>query len=320
MAHRTSWKDLTIGLVSAAGVIVGAFLILTFGRVGRLHGKTFSLYVTTDAARGVIRGTEVWLDGQKVGLVRNIDFRPPSVPRSERLVLALNVLDDAKPLIRVDSKVQVRPGGTLIGDQVVYLNTGTARMRQVADGDTIHSVDQSDFEAVSAEFALASRDFPAIIENVKLLTAQLQSAQGTLGAFGLEGGGTEMTRLRAKTGRLMARLSDSTSVLGAALAGGPDVIRQRASRAMAQADSIRALLASDQHSLGRFRRDSTLVRDVAQLRVEMQRLQDLAASPQGTIGRLRSDSAITRGIHRDLAALDSLFADLKKHPLRYIAF
>jgi hypothetical protein len=97
-------------------------------------------------------------------------------------------------------------------------------------------------------------------------------------------------------------------------------MRQRAARAMAQVDSIRALLASDQHSLGRFRRDSSLVRDVGQLRTEMQRLQALAADPNGTIGRVRADSAITRGIHRDLVALDSLFADIKKHPQRYVAF
>jgi hypothetical protein len=35
---------------------------------------------------------------------------------------------------------------------------------------------------------------------------------------------------------------------------------------------------------------------------------------------LHTDSAIVLNVHRDLAALDSLVADVKKHPLRYIAF
>jgi ABC-type transporter Mla subunit MlaD len=319
MAHQTRWKDLSIGLVSAVGIVTVAALILIFGRVGTLHGKTFDLYVTTDAARGVIRGTEVWLDGQRVGLVRDVVFRSPSVPRRERLVLTLSMLAEAQAHIRVDTRAQVRPGATLIGDQVVYIASGTSRERLVADGDTIRSAEQADLEAMSSDFSIASREFPAIIENVKLLTAQLHSAEGTIGAFGL-GGGSEITRLRAKTARLMDRLSDSSSALGLALANGPGLIHERATRAMAQVDSVRALLASDQHSLGRFRRDSTLVRDIAQLRIEMQRIQELANSPDGTIGRLRADSAITRGVHRDLVALDSLFADIKKHPLRYIAF
>jgi phospholipid/cholesterol/gamma-HCH transport system substrate-binding protein len=320
MAHRTRWRDLSIGLISAVGVIAAAALILTFGRVGSLHGKTLTIYVTTSAARGVIRGTEVWLDGQKVGLVRDINFRAPSVPRHERLVLALSVVAAAQPHLRLDSKIDIRPGATLIGDQVVFMSSGSAKMRAITDGDTIHSLDQSDMETVTSDFSAAARDFPPILENVKLLTAQLQSAEGTLGAFGIDMDTPEMTRLRTKTMRLMARLSDTSSMLATAIGAGNDLIKDRAIRAMARVDSIRALLASDQHALGHFRRDSSLVREVGELRTEMQRLQDLAASPNGTIGRIRSDSAITRGIHRDLTSLDSLFADLKKHPLRYIAF
>jgi hypothetical protein len=320
MAHRTSWKDLTIGLFSAAAIVIGGALILIYGRVGLLHGKTFTLYVTTGSARNVIRGTEVWLDGQKVGLVRDINFQPPSAASGDRLVLALNIVDDARDHIRVDTKVQVRPGLTLIGDQVVYMNSGSARMHTVADGDTIHSNDQSDFENVASEFAGASKDFPAIIENVKLLTSQLQTAEGTLGAFGVDGGSAQMMNLRAKSAALMSRLADTASALGAALSSGSTVVKERAARAMARVDSIRTLIGSEQHSFGRFRRDSSLVNQVGELRAEMQRLNELAASPVGTIGRLRSDSAIVMGIHRDLTALDSLFADLKKHPLRYIAF
>jgi hypothetical protein len=89
---------------------------------------------------------------------------------------------------------------------------------------------------------------------------------------------------------------------------------------MSQADSIRALLTSNEHSLGRFRRDSTLKREITRIRDELRDVQRLADSPDGTIGRFRTDSSVVRGVHRSLAALDSLFADIKKHPLRYVAF
>jgi hypothetical protein len=89
---------------------------------------------------------------------------------------------------------------------------------------------------------------------------------------------------------------------------------------MAQADSIRFLVSSNQHSLGRFRRDSTLAGEVGRIRDELRDIERQAASPDGTIGRMRSDSAIVRNLSRDRAVFDSLFVDLKKHPLRYIAF
>ena len=317
MAQRAGWRDLGVGIAGAAGVLLIGALIVVFGRVGALHGKTFRLYVTTDAARGVIRGTEVWLDGKKVGLVKALGFQPPSAPPSERLVLALDILDDVRQDVRSNSRVSIRSGATLIGDQVVYLSSGTAAAHPVSDGDTVHAT-QSDVESVTSEAALAAREFPAILANVKLLGAQLRSTQSTIGAFLGDQGGTDMQRVRGKTERLMARLGGSAS-LGLAL-NGRSALQARAEHAMAQVDSIRELLASNQHSLGRFRRDSTLAGEIARLRIQLVELNRLASSPTGTIGRLHADSAITLGVRRDLAALDSLMADIKKHPLRYIAF
>lgn len=318
MAQRVGWRDLSIGIAATLGVLLIGGLILVFGRVGALHGNTFRLYISTDAARGVIKGTEVWLDGQKVGLVKSVDFQSPSEAVSQRLVLGLDILDDVRQNIRADSRVTIRSGATLIGDQVVYMSSGTAGAQPVGGGDTIQA-HQSDVESVTAQAATAAHEFPAILANVKLLGAQLQSAQGAVGAFLGAGGGVEMQRVRGKTERLMARLETSGGLLGMVASGRSD-LQRRAEHAMAEADSIRQLLASNQHSLGRFRRDSTLIRDIGQLRLQLVELNRLASSPTGTIGRFHADSAIAVAIRHDLAALDSLMTDLKKHPLRYIAF
>jgi len=322
MARAARWRELSIGITVAAAVLVAALGILIFGRVGILHGKKFTLYVTTDAARGVIRGTEVWLEGQKVGLDENVGFQAPTTAQSERLVLTLSVLDNARTHLRGDTRVQIRSGGSIIGDQVVYLSGGTARARAIAGGDTIHAGNQTDMEQLSSDAALASRELPAIISNVKLLAAQLQTTEGTLGALGALGvdkGGPEMRSVRARTQRLLARLQSSDGSIGLAFEN-RDVFRARAASAMAQVDSIRALVASDQHSLGRFRRDSTLKHEIVRIRSELAEVQRLASSPDGTIGRFRSDSAIVSGLHRNMLLLDSLFTDMKKHPFRYIAF
>ena len=319
MADHPRWFELRTGLISAAAVLAAAALVLVYGRVGTLHGKTIRIYATTDAARGVIRGTEVWLDGKKVGLVRAVSFRPPTVPPKDRLVLTMDLLDAVRAHVRLDTRVQVRGGATLIGDQVVYMQSGTAKAREVANGDTIHAQEQTDLEDLSSEAAIAARDFPPILQNVKLLAAQLRSTEGTLGAFTLDQKGSPLSRVEARTERVMARLSSGNGTLSLAM-GSRSALQARASRAMAELDSVRALLASNEHSLGRFRRDSTLVRDLRRIRVDLDAARQLADSGNGTVARLRTDSALVRGVHRDLASLDSLFADLKQHPLRYIAF
>ena len=319
MSRRLRWRNLALGVASAAVVLTVALLILVYGRVGTLRGKTFQIYVTTDAARGVIRGTEVWLDGQKVGLVKNVDFRAASTSTKERLVLSLEILDVARSHVRADSRVDIRAGGTLIGNQVVYITSGTAKNAVIAAGDTLHSGEQSDLESAVSKAAVAVREFPAVMANVKVLAAQLQSAQGTIGAvMGLKGD-VKFGAVRARTERVIGRLSSSSGTISLALSDSA-LLRARVQAAMARADSIRQLLASDSHSLGRFRKDSTLARDVADIRSELGRVRSLLNNPDGTIGRLRTDSALVRAVHRDFAAFDSLFTDLKKHPLRYIAF
>ena len=318
MSRHARWKDLQVGMLAALGILAAAFVILVFGRVGMLHGRKFALHVTTDAARGVIRGTDVWLDGQKVGVVTGVTFRPPSAPRSDRLVISLSILERERSRIRKDSRIQVRSGGSIIGDRVVNMNSGSAAVPAVVDGDTIRAEEQSDVEGVTSDAALASKEIPAILENVKLLAAQLKTTEGTLGALGLEGS-RRLSSIGERAQRLRDQLTESRGSVRMGLAGA-SALGARASQSLARVDSIRRLIASDAHSLGRFRRDSTLVKEVGRIRDELAVVQQLATSPNGTVGRFRADSAIIRNVHRSLAAIDSLFADMKKHPLRYIAF
>ena len=319
MAHRLRWRQLSIGIIALAAIVGAAVSIMIFGRVGTLRGKKFRLYVATDAARGVIRGSEVWLDGQKVGLVKSVAFRSATAPPKERLILALDVLERDQPRVRLNTRVQVRAGTNILGERVVYLWDGTVNARPVVDGDTLRAFEQNDTEELSSEASLAMREFPGIIENVKLMAIQLKGAEGTLGAFGLDGGSSDIQRIHARTTQLFSRLSDSTGSLGLARGAASDLVA-RARRAMAQVDSIRTLFASNQHSFGRFRRDSTVLFEITRARTELAEVRRLLANPNGSVGRARSDSAIVRAIRRDLVAIDSLKADMKRHPLRYIAF
>lgn len=319
MATRLRWKQLRVGLASLGGLIAAAALVLTFGRVGVMRGKTIRLYVVTDAARGVIRGSEVWLDGQVIGVVKKVSFGSVDAPPSERLVLALNVRAAERSRIRFNSLVQIRAGANILGDHVVYINSGTPQARAVVDGDTLRATKQNDNEGLSSDAALATREFPGIVENVKLLAAGLKTAEGTLGALGLDHGGAELRRIRANVARLRASVSEPTGTVGL-VRDSADALRARVTRALAQVDSIKTLMASDQHSLGRFRRDSSIAKELSRTHDELVTLRRIVGAPQSSISRVRGDSAILRAIHRDLTAIDSIRSDMKKHPLRYIPF
>ena len=89
---------------------------------------------------------------------------------------------------------------------------------------------------------------------------------------------------------------------------------------MGRADSVRALLASPNTSLGRFRKDSSLLAEVGDIRNEITLIRAMVNEPRGTVGRAMQDSALTNALAEAQRQMALLFADIKKHPLRYLSF
>jgi phospholipid/cholesterol/gamma-HCH transport system substrate-binding protein len=320
MPNTTSWRDLRLGLFALFAVIAGGAAVLLFARVGALRGDTFTIYAATNEARGILPGSEVWLAGQKIGLVRKVEFRSVATDTANRLLLELQVLAPYQPHIRRDAVAQIRAGTSLIGAPVVYISSGDVGAPALAAGDTILSRPQDDREGISAQVAIAGESFPVIIDNVKVLGAQLQAARGTLGAIGLE---SYVDRAGA-TGSAVVGLVDRTmqgnGTVGLALRR--QALASRVRLVLARTDSVRTLVTAPdpRTTIGRFRRDSTLWRTVDSLRVELALVNRLLAEPRGTAGRVLHDSALVQQVARSRRELDALLQDFARNPLRYVAF
>ena len=319
MARRLSWFDVRGGLVASIAIAIAVFAILTFMRVGALHGDTFPMFALVGEARGVTKGSEVWLNGQKIGLITGIRFlRPATADSASRIEIAMEVLEEHRRALRRDAVAQIRAGGSIIGPPVVYISPGTPRGAPLQPGDTVRTLIQSDVEGATAQFGAAAKEFPVIMSNVKVLRSQLQSSQGTVGALMNGPGMGELQRARIQTTRLMSRLGGGSGggSIGPIMDGR---LTSRAGRVMARVDSVRALVASPATSLGRFRRDSTLLAEVDDIRNELTLVQASLTEPRGTIGRARTDSTLTIALGQARREMTLLFADIKKNPRRYLS-
>lgn len=316
MARPLSWSDVRGGLIALAVLVAVGFGVVRFLRVGALHGDTIRVYALVGEARGVTPGSEVWLSGQKIGKITRIDFRPVETDTGKRIVIEMAVLAQYQPAVHRDASAQIRAGGSFIGAVVVYLTPGTARAPELADGDTIFAKPQGDVEEATSQFGLATRELPAIMSNVNLLVGELKATRGTAGAILNAPGLRGLAETRLHTTRVMSRLSGRGTV-GRVMQGG---LSARASRVMSRVDSVRALLASPRTSLGRLRRDSTLLAEVEDIRDELAEVQRSLDEPRGTAGRVLRDSAVTIALDSARREMTLLFADIKKHPFRYFSF
>ena len=316
MPRRLSWSEVRGGLIACVVLVVAAVAILRFSRVGALHGDTFTLYATVGDASGVMKGSEVWLSGQKIGKITDITFRPPrSADTLHRVAIEMEILSQYSDAMRRDAVGQIRSGGSFIGPAVIYLTPGTTNGAPIQPGDTVRIMSAPDLSRATTQLSTAAQELPAIMSNVQVLRAELESTRGTMGALMNGEGMSQLKQAKVRVQQLRGSLDGggtAARVMSGDLAG-------RAKRVMARADSVKLLVASPNTSLGRFRRDSTLLSEVGSIRDELTQLRAQLDSPDGTVGRFARDSAITLQLAEAQNQMTLLFADIKKHPLRYLS-
>lgn len=316
MPNRLHWRELTVGIVAAATIALLIFVILFYARVGALHGKKVTLYVVAEGAPGVLEGTEVWLAGQKEGLVKDVTFRPPTVDTSERVLIILDFLESALPSLRKDSYAQIRPGGSPIGTPVISITAGTSPYPQLHEGDTLHERPAPAIANLANDIGSIGPELSALGAATNELASKLDHPVGTIGTLRAEGF-PDFPDVKAGMSSMQRRATTGNGTIALAMRGD---LRARAMRTMSSADSVKRLLASNRGSLGRFRRDSTLVSKSQHILAELDTLHALITSPIGTLAAVHSDTVLASELQQNKILLKELIADMKKNPMRYIRF
>jgi hypothetical protein len=308
-----------IGGIAAIVVLTGLTLfVILYARAGALHGSQFRLFAAAPDASALRKGSEVWLNGQRVGTVRAIEFNQPTAPPEVRVVIEMEVLNEVRPLIRLNSPAAVRNGGGFIGEPVVYIESGTLARREVVPGDTLRAAGNPELEIAASKVAASVEQLPVLLADSRTIIANAKTAGSRMSAILAVGAGNESVG--------NGSLSNSASAVMAKLTGGrgsasrmmrDTELRSRVTRSMASMDSVRQLVASRSGEFGRFRRDSSLAPAVRNLQLEVTHLREMANSTVGTVGRARQDSALRRGLDSAFLELGALLADIKKHPRKY---
>ncbi len=310
MPRQLRWSDLRGGIISAVAVVAVVLATLMFARVGALHGRKVTLYVVADDATGVITGTEVWLAGKHSGSVKEVAFRPPTNDSVGRLIIETEFLARDLPLVRRDSWAQVQSGGKLLGTPVIYVAAGSSSMPGLRDGDTIQARPKPRAIDVVTQAKGAMPAFRELMAEVSTLNEQLSRPTGTLGAY-LTQGMPAMGDAGNRMSRLAGKMTEGNGTISLAMRGG---LAARASRVMAAADSLMAFASSGEGTLGRFRRDTTLMTTVRGITAELDSLRAQAKGFGGTDTSLKLALALRK------ALTEYLMADKKKNTMRYINF
>lgn len=315
MPRSLRWRNLVGGVVALLAVAAVAVAILKFARIGALRGDTYQLYTYTNEARGILENSDVWLAGQRVGIVERIEFRPVRTDTAKRIRLTLKIQRKHQELIRSDAYAQIRSGGRLLGEPVVYITMGTESHPPLADESVLASRDQADTESFTSEIAGAARDFPAIARSAKEILGQARALASRLDAVGSDEPGVAFRLVRSRAQRLTS--GTDTGTIGLFLADSV-TLTQRLRRILARTDSLGARFQESARTFASFSSDSGLGREIADVRNEISIVRVLVSEAHGTAGRLMFDRAIPERLMELEKELARLMEDIRREPARYI--
>lgn len=305
-------------MLTLALIVLAVGAVLRYARVGALRGEATRVYVAAPEARGIAPGSDVWLNGRKVGMVHDVRFADATVPLARRVVLELELLEEYRPFVHRDAEAQIAAGGTLVGAQVVHLSRGTPTAPSIRAGDTLQATAQSDFEAIASDLAMVGREIPALVSTVQLLGTQVRSSQGTVGALLGDPNGLPVAATQARLASLRSRVTGGNGTVARALRA--PTLATRARGLLGRVSSVRATLLTGRGTVARLRGDSAFIREVRLLRDELAIVRTLLAEADGTIPRLQRDSALTVELARAQTEMAQLFRDIRRNPIRYVHF
>jgi len=319
---RVPWRNLITGIVTLVALVAAGAYVFVYAEIGGVRGTTIPLHVSFREARDIMPNSEVWLHGERVGIVKSIEFQAPGGGQS-RVMMSLEILDRVRPFIRRDATVQVRRGESFLGARVLYIAGGTPGSPSVASGDTLGATVWMDQDQLAGNIRSGVADTRAVMSNVRLTARAIRDAQGSIAALMGTDGSTEPSEIQNVL-ESWSLLNERTQALRSIT--GDTALRFRITGVMTRLETLED--ASQSGSVRLTLADSALRGSAgalaAELAVVRQALRERMQLARGAVGADSSATADTSTGSADLAQFDSalglLIQDLKRRPWRYVAF
>jgi phospholipid/cholesterol/gamma-HCH transport system substrate-binding protein len=278
-------------------VVTVAFAILLVGGVWLVRGglqSGYPLYARFPWGAGIKQGQSVLLSGVNVGFVGNVDLR-----QDGSLIVTLRVNKDYH--VPQGTTATIEANG-FFGDVDVALRPGKPTASYIAESDTV----PAGKPAPSLSDILAGVDTATGKLNDVAKTVQVELVQG--------GGIADLHKTLENANRLVVQLTQIAAEQSRQLTVAMHSLNRTASAIDSAAvdSTVQNLKATSAHM-------SALTSNLQQTAVQLQSVLAKVDSGGGTAGKLINDPALYNNLNGLLARFDSLSADLKAHPKRYIS-
>ena len=304
-------RRVLFGSLILAFLVAGAFLVFFMDDLLGAFERNYTIHVVLPGATGLALEAPVWVSGRDVGRITAVGLLPADDDTLARVIVDVELPVSVRTHVRRDSEVRITSIGP-ISEKVIDIGTGTAAAPILPAGDTLRETPRPTPAQLTARAAEVRLNLNAVLAD---LQAQMPAIHARLRqterAFaGLESVMVEATQVQA----------DLSANPGYALLQSPEFA--------ASLEGTRRHAADLPAMIGRLRDSAGPAAEVQaalarlQLRADSLRSQlaalSAAVDPNSTLARMQQDTAITRAINAARMELDSLMADIRRNPLRFV--
>ena len=283
--------EVLVGLLLATAVAVGIGGTVWIARGGL--ARNYAMYARFPWGAGLKQGQPVLLAGVRIGFVDQVSLDPNGT-----IVVALKIEQQYK--IPKGSTATVQANG-IFGDQLIAVQPVLGQTAFLPANDTLPS-------------GKGSPGTAELLTKGDSIASDVRAITGKARAEFVEGGGVaEIRALMADVTKLVAQLSKVTATQSAQLTATQQSLRT----AIASIDSVKvdSTLTNVRATSASFEQ---LSRDLKETNAQVQTMVDKINNGNGTVGKLMNDGAVYARLDTLLARVDSVTAEFKKNPRKFI--
>ncbi len=166
--RRERTLKLRVGIFVLVSLAAFLGMIYALGARARLFEARYTIHADFTEVGGLVEGATVRLAGVQVGRVSGVHL--PAQPGG-KVRVDLTIARQFADRVRKDSRARIETQG-LLGDKIIELTVGTARMPPVQPGEVVEAQDPVDIGQVISQGAETVRNVTALTETLR------QTAEG----------------------------------------------------------------------------------------------------------------------------------------------
>jgi phospholipid/cholesterol/gamma-HCH transport system substrate-binding protein len=172
-----SWSKLKAGMVITLALLILIVAIIFAGGIGEMFSPRVELKAQFKDAKGLRRGSPVWLFGTEVGSVKSINLDP-----LQGAIVTISVDKSVQTFIKKDAQASILTMG-LLGDKYIELSTGSPLAEPIHPGEMIKGEAQIEFSDIIGTASIAIGKMGEFITKLDNLVVEMETSEGTIAKF-----------------------------------------------------------------------------------------------------------------------------------------